>query len=49
MQRITGVKEAQIVQWFVEPGAEVKEFDRICEVASDKAITEVISLASLRA
>ena len=31
----------QIIQWFVQPGARVEQFDKICEVASDKAIVEV--------
>ena len=36
-----GIKEVQIIQWFVEPGARVEQFDKICEVQSDKASTEV--------
>ena len=36
-----GIKEVQIIQWFVEPEARVEQFDKICEVQSDKAITEV--------
>ena len=39
---ISGIKEVQIIQWFVEPGARVEQFDKICEVQSDKATTEVI-------
>lgn len=38
-----GIKEVQIIQWFVEPEARVEQFDKICEVQSDKAITEVSS------
>ena len=38
---ILGIKEVQIIQWFVEPGARVEQFDKICEVQSDKATTEV--------
>ncbi|KAM0803986.1 2-oxoacid dehydrogenases acyltransferase-domain-containing protein [Usnea florida] len=38
-----GIKEVQIIQWFVEPGARVEQFDKICEVQSDKAITEITS------
>lgn len=39
---ISGIKEVQIIQWFVEPGARVEQFDKICEVQSDKATTEVL-------
>lgn len=38
-----GIKEVQIIQWFVEPGARVEQFDKICEVASDKANIEITS------
>lgn len=41
--RILGIKEVQIIQWFVEPEARVEQFDKICEVQSDKASTEVRS------
>ena len=41
---VTGIKEVQIIQWFVEPGARVEQFDKICEVQSDKAITEVLGI-----
>jgi hypothetical protein len=30
------------MEWFVEPGARVEQFDKICEVQSDKASVEVI-------
>ena len=40
--RSTGIKEVQIIQWFIEPEARVEQFDKICEVQSDKAITEVL-------
>ena len=40
---VLGIKEVQIIQWFVEPGARVEQFDKICEVQSDKATTEVLS------
>lgn len=36
-----GIKEVQIIQWFVEPEARVEQFDKLCEVQSDKAATEV--------
>lgn len=38
-----GIKEVQIIQWFVEPEARVEQFDKICEVQSDKAAVEVCS------
>ncbi|KAL2043550.1 hypothetical protein N7G274_003857 [Stereocaulon virgatum] len=38
-----GIKEVQIIQWFVEPEARVEQFDKICEVQSDKAVTEITS------
>jgi 2-oxoisovalerate dehydrogenase E2 component (dihydrolipoyl transacylase) len=38
---VVGIKEVQIIQWFVEPEARVEQFDKICEVQSDKASTEV--------
>ena len=43
----TGIKEVQIIQWFVEPEARVEQFDKLCEVQSDKAATEV-RLSSIR-
>ena len=39
---VSGIKEVQIIQWFVEQGARVEQFDKICEVQSDKATTEVL-------
>ncbi|KAG2185606.1 hypothetical protein INT44_002399, partial [Umbelopsis vinacea] len=38
-----GITECEVVQWFVEPGADVLEFDKICEVQSDKASVEITS------
>lgn len=38
---ILGIKEVQIIQWFVEPGARVEQFSKLCEVQSDKAAVEV--------
>ena len=40
---LVGIKEVQIIQWFVEPEARVEQFDKICEVQSDKAAVEVFS------
>ncbi|KAF2401176.1 dihydrolipoamide branched chain transacylase E2 [Trichodelitschia bisporula] len=38
-----GITECQIIQWFVQPGARVSQFDKICEVQSDKAAVEITS------
>ncbi|MCJ1483712.1 hypothetical protein MMC06_003880 [Schaereria dolodes] len=38
-----GIKEVQIIQWFVQPEARVEQFDKLCEVQSDKAATEITS------
>jgi len=38
-----GITECQIIQWFVQPGARVAQFDKICEVQSDKAAVEITS------
>ncbi|KAI8087616.1 2-oxoacid dehydrogenases acyltransferase-domain-containing protein [Gilbertella persicaria] len=38
-----GITECEVIQWFVEPGSTVSEFDRICEVQSDKASVEISS------
>lgn len=35
--------ECEVIQWFVEPGARVEEFSRLCEVQSDKASVEITS------
>ncbi|PSK55315.1 Dihydrolipoyllysine-residue acetyltransferase [Elsinoe australis] len=32
-----------IIQWFVQPGARVEQFDKICEVQSDKTATDITS------
>ncbi|ORZ20518.1 2-oxoacid dehydrogenases acyltransferase-domain-containing protein [Absidia repens] len=38
-----GITECELIQWFVEPGNTVAEFDKICEVQSDKASVEITS------
>lgn len=38
-----GIKECEIIQWFVEPEARVEEWDKLCEVQSDKASVEITS------
>ncbi|KAI9486700.1 MAG: hypothetical protein EXX96DRAFT_550173 [Benjaminiella poitrasii] len=38
-----GIRECEIIQWYVKPGSTVEEFDRICEVQSDKASVEITS------
>ena len=38
-----GIAEVELLQWFVSPGHEVSQFDRVCEVQSDKATVEITS------
>ena len=38
-----GIRECEIIQWFVEPEARVEEWDKLCEVQSDKASVEITS------
>jgi 2-oxoisovalerate dehydrogenase E2 component (dihydrolipoyl transacylase) len=38
-----GIKEVELLQWFVQPGENVRQFDRVCEVQSDKATVEITS------
>ncbi|KAI1006837.1 Lipoamide acyltransferase component of branched-chain alpha-keto acid dehydrogenase complex [Podosphaera aphanis] len=38
-----GITECEITQWFVEPEARVEEWDKLCEVTSDKASVEITS------
>lgn len=38
-----GIAEVELMQWFVQPGDHVQQFDRICEVQSDKATVEITS------
>ncbi|POS88179.1 hypothetical protein EPUL_000184 [Erysiphe pulchra] len=38
-----GITECEIIQWFVKPNTTVKEWDKLCEVTSDKASVEITS------
>ncbi|KAI9489058.1 2-oxoacid dehydrogenases acyltransferase-domain-containing protein [Zychaea mexicana] len=38
-----GITECEVIQWFVQPGDTVAEFEKICEVQSDKASVEITS------
>ncbi|CAL8463419.1 g2953 [Coccomyxa elongata] len=38
-----GIKECELIQWFVKEGDTVAEFDQLCEVQSDKAAVEITS------
>ncbi|KAL6763353.1 2-oxoacid dehydrogenases acyltransferase-domain-containing protein [Haematococcus lacustris] len=38
-----GISECELVQWFVKEGDVVREFDKLCEVQSDKATIEITS------
>ena len=38
-----GIAEVELLQWFVQEGDTVQQFDRICEVQSDKATVEITS------
>eukprot|EP00900_Chrysochromulina_parva_P002027 jgi/Chrpa1/11825/Chrysochromulina_OHIO_Genome00022141-RA len=32
-----GIAEVEVMQWFVKAGDKVEQFDKLCEVQSDKA------------
>ncbi|RKP09418.1 2-oxoacid dehydrogenases acyltransferase-domain-containing protein [Thamnocephalis sphaerospora] len=38
-----GITECEVIQWFVKPGTVISQFDKICEVQSDKATVEITS------
>jgi len=38
-----GISECELIQWFVTEGQTVGEFDKLCEVQSDKASIEITS------
>jgi len=38
-----GITEVEVLKWHVRPGSAVKEFDKLCEVQSDKAAVEITS------
>ena len=38
-----GIAEVEVMQWFVKPGDEIDQFDKLCEVQSDKATVEITS------
>ena len=38
-----GIAEVELMKWFVKEGQNIKAFDRICEVQSDKATVEITS------
>ena len=38
-----GISEVELLQWYVNPGDTVSQFDRVCEVQSDKATVEITS------
>ena len=38
-----GIAEVELLQWYVTPGSTISQFDRVCQVQSDKASVEITS------
>ena len=38
-----GIAECELLKWYVAPGQAIKQFDKVCEVQSDKANVEITS------
>ena len=38
-----GIKEVEVLNWFVKEGDVVEEFQKLCEIQSDKAMAEITS------
>jgi len=38
-----GIAEVEVLQWYVEKGDKIHQFDKVCEVQSDKATVEISS------
>ena len=38
-----GIAEVELLQWYVSKGERIAQFDRVCEVQSDKATVEITS------
>ena len=41
-----GIKECELIEWFVKTGDTINEYDKLCTVQSDKATQEVTSMYS---
>ena len=38
-----GITEVELIQWYVQPNQKIQQFDKVCEVQSDKATVEITS------